>query len=100
MPQTISFDDISQHLVSITDFRRNAGRYLNQLSQGRSFVIVRDSVPIGTLIPTQNKSTKTTRQADIDTIRRLSGGFHFPKSLSPDQLNKEYDKMYDEMLPR
>ena len=100
MPQTVSLDDIGKHLVSATDFRRRTGWYLDQLSQGKSFVILRDNVPLGTVTPMQNISRAESRKADIEKIRKLAGGFHFGKSLSPDQLNEEYDKMYDEMLPR
>ena len=100
MPQTISLDDIGQHLVSTTDFRRNAGSYLDKLAQGQSFIIIRGNTPLGTLTPLPNASTHNTRKADIEKIKRLSGGFRFKKDLTPAQLNSILDKRYEEMLPR
>lgn len=100
MPHTISLDDISQQLVSITDFRRKAGGYLDRLAQGQSFIILRDNLPLATVTPVKKLLPINTRQADIEKIKRLSGGFHFKKSLTPKELNDAYDKQYEEMLPR
>jgi len=38
-------------LVSITDFRRHAGSYIDKLVLGQSFLIIRDSKPIAQLVP-------------------------------------------------
>lgn len=100
MPYTISPDDVHKQLISATEFRRRTGRYLDKLAQGQSFVIIRGNIPLGTLTPLPNMPSKDARRADIEKIKRLSGGFHFKKSLTPKQLNNAYDKMYDEMLLR
>ncbi|KKU83200.1 MAG: hypothetical protein UY10_C0013G0001, partial [Microgenomates group bacterium GW2011_GWA2_47_8] len=51
MPHTIFLDDINQHLVSLTDFRRNAGRYVDKLPQQGPLTILRGSKVVAHLIP-------------------------------------------------
>ncbi|MBI5619730.1 hypothetical protein HY950_02095 [Candidatus Gottesmanbacteria bacterium] len=100
MPYTISLDDIHQHLVSLTDFRRNAGKYVDKLSQQGPLTILRGSKVVAHLIPPTEKKPAMSVEERIKKVRQLAGGFRFKISLTPEQLNEEYDKMYDEMLPR
>ena len=100
MPQTISLDDIGQHLISITDFRRNAGRYFKNLPQNGPYTILSGGKVMGHVIgPTTAKPMLSTEER-VKKVRELAGGFKLGIDLSPEQLNEEYDKMYDEMLPR
>lgn len=86
---------MNQTIVSITDFRRNAGAYINRAVP---LTIVKDSKIVGEFVPA--KKTKKSIDEDIKIIRRLAGGFNFGKGPTPEEMNEEYDKMYDEMLPR
>ncbi|MBI3955789.1 type II toxin-antitoxin system prevent-host-death family antitoxin [Candidatus Gottesmanbacteria bacterium] len=99
MPQTISIDDISQHLVSITDFRRNAGSYLDRIHSVGSYVLVRDGTPIVKVTPIKKADTLSTKDK-LSALKRLVGGFKLGIGLTPEELNESYDRMYDEMLPR
>lgn len=100
MPHTILLDDIGQHLVSLTDFRRNAGKYVDKLPQQGPLTILRGSKVVAHLIPPIEKKSTMSAEERVKKVRELAGGFHFKISLSPKQLNEEYDKMYDEVLPR
>ena len=100
MPYTIPLDDIHQHLVSLTDFRRNAGRYVDTLPQKGPLTILRGSKVVAHLIPPTEKKPAMSVEERIKKVRELAGGFRYKIELTPEQLNKEYDKMYDEMLPR
>lgn len=101
MNQTITFDDFSQNLVSITDLRRNAGSIFDRLPQTGTLTVLRDGKVAGLLVaPIIKKSPKTTLQEDLKKIRQLAGGLKFKIDLTPEQLNEEYDKQYEEMLPR
>ncbi len=84
-------------IVAITDFRRNAGAYIDQ---SVPLIIVRDSQVVGSYVPTAKKIIKMTTKEKLEKLKQLTGGFHFGKGLTADQMNHEYDKMYDEMLPR
>ena len=99
MPQTISIDDISQHLVSITDFRRNAGAYLDRINSVGSYVLVRDGTPIVKITPIKKESVISTEEK-LQKLEERIGGFKFKKDLTPKQLHALLDKRYEEMLPR
>ncbi len=100
MPHAISIDDIHKHLVSLTDFRRNAGRYVDRLPQQGPLTILRGSKVVAHLIPPTEKKPVMSMEERIKKVQELAGGFKLGISLTPKQLNEEYDKMYDEMLPR
>lgn len=100
MPYTLSLDDLSQHLVPLTDFRRNAGKYVDKLPQQGPLTILRGSKVVAHLIPPIEKKPTMSVEERIKKVRELAGGFKLGIELSPEQLNEEYDKMYDEMLPR
>lgn len=100
MPYTIPLDDIHQHLVSLTDFRRNAGKYVDRLPQQGPLTILRGSKVVAHIIPPVEKKPTMSVEERIKKVRELAGGFKLGINLTPEQLNEEYDKMYDEMLPR
>lgn len=100
MPHIISLDDINQHLISLTDFRRNAGKYVDNLPQQGPLTILRGSKVVAHLIPPVEKKTILSAEERVKKVHELAGGFKLGIKLSPKQLNEEYDKMYDEMLPR
>ena len=100
MNQIISLDQINQQLVAITDFRRNAGSYINKLNSLGSFFLTKDGKPVAQVTAVPKQRTKKQINDDIKKIRKLAGGFSLKVHMTPDELNADYDKMYDEMLPR
>lgn len=100
MPYTISLDDISQHVVSLTDFRRNAGKYVNKLPQRGPLTILRGSKVVAHIIPPVEKKPELSVEERVKKVRQLAGGFKLGITLNPKQFNEEYDEMYDEMLHR
>lgn len=89
-------DTNSPIIVSITDFRRKAGAYI---SRGTPLTVVKGSRVVGTYIPNKSKSDLTI-QEKLEKIKKLSGGLNLGSDLTPEKMNADYDKMYDEMLPR
>lgn len=85
-------------IVSITDFRRNAGAYIDKLAYAGPFIIIRDGKVVGQLSSAQNQKLPMTRAERIEKVKKLAGGFKLNIQLTADQMNKEYDKMYEEML--
>jgi hypothetical protein len=100
MPQIISLNEINKHFISLTDFRRNAGRYINTLAQKGPYAILRGSKVVAELTAPVQSEPKLSTAQQIKKVRKLAGGFSLGINLTPEQINKEYDKMYDEMLPR
>lgn len=89
--------DLTQaQLVSITDFRRNAGAYIRMAKPLR---IIKDSQEIGTYTPSFPANDLTIEEK-LKKLQQIAGGFSFKTKMTPKQLNDDYDKMYDEMLPR
>lgn len=99
MPQTISLDDMNKHFISLTDFRRNAGSYIDTLPQKGPYSILRGSKVVANLSAPTESEPELSIEERIKKVRRLAGGFRLGISLTPEQLNEEYDKMYDKMLP-
>ena len=87
---------MSQIIVSITDFRRNAGAYI---AKAIPLTIVKDSRVVGNYMPIDGSKILTTGQK-IDKLNKLSGGLSLGKDLTAKKMNSDYDKVYDEMLPR
>ncbi len=102
MNQTITFDDISSKLVSITDLRRNAGSILDRLPETGTLTVLRDGKVAGFLTPNMKSKTKSelTAKQRVKIARKLAGSHSFKTDLTPKKLNEEYDKQYAEMLPR
>lgn len=90
-------DQTQPVLVSITDLRRNTGAWF---SMGKPLVVIKDSKPIGTYTPSNLSPGKFGRVEDIKKIRKLAGGLKLKLELTTDELNRAYDKQYEEMLPR
>lgn len=100
MNQTITFDDVSQNLVSITDLRRNAGSIFDRLPQTGTLTVLRGGKIAGILSPAPKKTFKLTAKQRVEIAEKLAGKHSFKTDLTPDELNEEYDKQYAEMLPR
>lgn len=82
-------------IVSITDFRRNAGAYIDRAVP---ITIVKDSRIVGEFVPASK--SKSSVKDDLKKLDQIAGSLHLGIHMTPDELNKDYDKMYDEMLPR
>ena len=87
-------------LIPLTDLRRHAGKIFNQLPQLKLFIILKDGRPVGKITPMEESLPKSSLKDDLKKIRQLAGGFRLGINLTPKQMNEDYDKMYDQMLPR
>lgn len=43
---------------------------------------------------------KMTNEEISKLVKRLSGGLNLKKNLTPEEINKELDRRYEDMLPR
>ncbi len=97
---TISIDDISKHLLTMTELRRRPGEIFRRLSEVGTYFLSKDGRLIAKIIPLQNSlSVAANKKASVTKLYSLAGGFRSKKSLSPSKLNKLYDQQYGEMLP-
>ena len=80
---------------------------LNTISQATNLSMaefIRQSIdkPLKTqLKATQSKQQKYQNKikANLKKVEKLAGGFNLGSGLNPSQMNQNYDKMYEEMLP-
>ncbi len=100
--QTISdIDDLTERLIPLTFFRRNAGEVLAKLQEMGELVVTRDGKPIARLSSIQDTTRqKKNIEADLEKLKRFAGGLHLGIKMSPKQLNKLIEKSYEKMLPR
>ena len=87
--------------VSTKQLRNEMPSIKARLQQGESFYWIDRSKPIGRIEPLQNNLSTPMGAAEYRKyIERIAGGINSKKPLSPRQLNRLYDKQYEEMLPR
>ena len=79
--------------------RRNTGQVLDKLPQYGNIIITKDGRPVAELVAISPDRLLTSSQR-VDKVKTLLGGFKLGIKLTPEQLNKDYDEIYDEMLPR
>lgn len=46
------------------------------------------------------KEEKMTKEEIIKLVRKLAGGLRLKPDLTPQEINEELDRRYEEMLPR
>jgi len=95
----INIDDISQHLLTMTQLRRRPGEVFQKLPEVGMYIVLRNGKQVGRILPIEKKMTKEEIEKNIEKLHKLAGGFRLGKHLNPVQLNRLYDKQYDEMLP-
>lgn len=77
--------------------RRNTGLVLDKLAQSGGVIITKDGRPVAELTAISPDRLLTSSQR-VDKIKSLLGGYKLGIKLTPEQLNKDYDKSYGEML--
>lgn len=82
-------DTNQTQLVSITDFRRNAGAYIRKAVP---ISIIKDSQVVGTYIPA-SKVQKSVAE-NLKKFDSLVGGYNLG-NLSPAELNKIFESSYE-----
>lgn len=97
--QTLNVSQITQRLLPATMLRRNIGQVLDKLSQFGNIIITKDGRPVAELVAISPDRLLTSSQR-VDKAKTLLGGYKLGIKLTPAQLNQDYDKTYDEMLPR
>lgn len=96
--QPFDVSQITQRLLSATMLRRNTGQVLDKLAQSGGVIITKDGRPVAELTAISPDRLLASSQR-VDKIKTLLGGFSLGIKQTPKQLNKDYDKVYDEMLP-
>lgn len=99
MNNVFSLDDFTSRLMPLTYFRRNAGEVMARLSVEGTIFITKGGKPIAKLSVVK-VNTSFGVEKKIKKLKKLSGGFHLGKDLTPDKMNKLLDRRYEEMLPR
>ncbi len=87
-------------LLSITELHRNVGKIFDELPKVGGYTVVRDSKAIAQIIPMKTAPKAQTMAEKLALVDKLSGGLRLKKDRSPEEMNRDYDKIYDKMLPR
>lgn len=97
---TININDLSKHLLTMTELRRRPGEVFQKLPQIGMYIVWKNGEEIGRIFPPEEKQEATSFQDNARKVRLLAGKFNFGKGLTPSQINKLLDKSYEKMLPR
>jgi len=92
--------------ISMKQLREDFSSVKEKLEKGEELVLIYRSQPLAQISPFSKASTKnkTKKQKKSKTekkvalIKKLSGGFKLG-DWTPEELNRIYDKQYEEMLP-
>ena len=86
--------------ISTKELREDFSKLLMAVEAGQTLDLTYRSKRIIRLKPIKVAKKKMSKEEAVKLVRKLAGGnYKFKRHLSPDELNREYDKMYDEMLP-
>lgn len=87
--------------ISTKQLREDMPAIKAKLLEGQSFYWIDRSKLIGRIEPLQKKQSAPMSAKEYRKyIESIAGGINSKKPLSPRQLNRLYDKQYEEMLLR
>ena len=75
-------------VISQRELRNDSGRIMRALDEGRSFVVTRNSVPVGELLPLR-------RQRLVD-VRFVSETFRHAPRIDREQFRRDLDAAVDQ----
>ncbi|MBI3558901.1 hypothetical protein HY085_00735, partial [Candidatus Gottesmanbacteria bacterium] len=83
---TININDLSKHLLTMTELRRRPGEVFQKLPQIGMYIVWKNGEEIGRIFPPEEKQEVDIKK-NLEKLEKLVGGFHFGKGLTPSQLN-------------
>lgn len=89
------------NIISVKQLRENFGALKSELEQGKSFLLMYRSQPLAELKPVKQKkfpASKAQIKRNIEKVRKLAGGFHLGKDLTPEKINQINDEKYERLL--
>lgn len=92
------------NIISVKQLRQDFEGVRQGIRMGHSYVLVYRSRPIAELRPLpggaeSNEDRQAKIQRKIAQIRRLAGGLKLGKGLTPEKINRLYEKSYESVLP-
>lgn len=81
---------IMSEAISQRELRNDSGRIMRALEEGHSFVVTRNSVPVGELRPLR-------RQRMVD-VRHVSELFHGAPRVDASRVRRDLDEYVDQSL--
>ncbi len=90
------------NIISVKQLRENFGALKAELEAGESFLLMYRSQPLAELKPVKQTtlaSSKKKIQRKLRQIRKIAGGLHLGKDLTPEKINELNDQIYDQLLP-
>lgn len=102
MAMTIIDDQTKQPLtlLPITRLHHNVGKVFDELAKTGGYAVVRDSEVVGRILPPVGVKKTETIEEMLAKVDKLAGGLKLKRDRSPEEMNKDYDKIYDKVLPR
>lgn len=87
------------NIISMKQLREDFGDIKQRLQAGEKLLLVYRSQPLAEIKPVKKRKKKVLKRRDYTKIiEKLAGGFKLGRNLTPEKLNKIYDKQYEEML--
>lgn len=90
-------------MINVKQLRENFGKVKEEVEKGNSLLLIYRSYPLAEIRPVRkilkaNLGQKSKVSANVNKVRKLSGGLKLKHKLIPKELNRIYDKSYHEML--
>lgn len=87
------------NIISMKQLREDFSAVKQRLQAGEKLLLIYRSQPLAEIKPVKKMKKRTPKRKNYSKeIEKLAGGFKLGKDLTPEKLNKIYDKQYKEML--
>ena len=83
--------DTRTKIIGLKDLRQNADKYINAVSRGKSFTVVRRSKPIFNITPPDEWSDEGVWKDLIDFTKIKKGGVHADEVLASLKRLRAYE---------
>ena len=88
------------NIISMKQLREDFSTVKQRLQAGEELLLIYRSQPLAEIKPVGKRKKKVSKKKDYaKIIEKLAGGFKLGVNLTPEKLNKIYDKQYEKMLP-
>ena len=102
MKQLIGINELTERLLPLTYFRRNAGQVIKKLDKVGSVILTKDGKPIAELISLKKQGKKEEKdkavEENLKKLYKFAGGYDFGP-ISPRKIKKIIMKHYEKVLP-
>ena len=91
---------MKMNIISMKQLREEFPSIRERIEMGEKLLLIYRSKPLAEIKPLKKKKKfkKASKKDYSKIVEKLAGGLSLGKDITPDKLNKIYDKQYKEML--